>query len=251
MQKERDCPIHGDLSLGQLMRIVIAGCYRHLVGGAEGYKRESKKNKPGFRAADQVGRLASASEGEGDGTRRRSAWVLTAAEGRAVPGPWSGRGESRTSDGTHQRPSWGGEVAGARGSGLEGSRTCSRMAWAVEERRTTATTRRVPPQRGQARTSVWNVRLRSSAQGMGWRGRRGPDRLRRHGAGSCLGGRRKGRMRRHDAGTQPGVGDEDLEVADAGWPWVWDERGHPAEEGHWRQYPAELMERYRRQRNHR
>jgi hypothetical protein len=24
--------------------------------------------------------------------------VLTAAEGRAVPGPWSGRGESRTSD---------------------------------------------------------------------------------------------------------------------------------------------------------
>jgi hypothetical protein len=93
--------------------------------------------------------------------------VLTAAEGRAVPGPWSGRGESRTLDGTHQRPSWGGEVAGARGSGLEGSRKCSRMAWAVEERRTTATTRRVPPQRGQARTSVWNVRLRSSAQGWG------------------------------------------------------------------------------------
>jgi hypothetical protein len=41
------------------------------------------------------------------------------------------------------------------------------MACAVEERRTTATTRRVPPQRGQVRTSVWNVRLRSSAQGMG------------------------------------------------------------------------------------
>jgi hypothetical protein len=46
------------------------------------------------------------------------------------------------------------------------------MAWAVEERRTTATTRRVSPQRGQVRTSVWNVRLSSSAQGMG---RRGPE----------------------------------------------------------------------------
>jgi hypothetical protein len=33
----------------------------------------------------------SASEREGDGTRRRSAWVLTAAEGRTVPGPSSGR----------------------------------------------------------------------------------------------------------------------------------------------------------------
>ncbi len=33
------------------------------------------------------------------------------------------------------------------------SRKCSRMAWAVAERRTTATTRRVPPQRGQVRTS--------------------------------------------------------------------------------------------------
>ena len=46
------------------------------------------------------------------------------------------------------------------------------MAWAVEERRTTATTRRVPLQRGQQRTSVRNVRLRSSAQGMGRRGGR-------------------------------------------------------------------------------
>jgi hypothetical protein len=47
------------------------------------------------------------------------------------------------------------------------------MAWAVVERSTTATTRRVPPQRGQVRTSVWKVRRRSSAQGMGRRGRRG------------------------------------------------------------------------------
>jgi hypothetical protein len=70
-------------------------------------------------------------------------------------------------DCAHQRPSWGGEVAGARGSGLEGSLRCWRMAWAVVERRTTATTRRVPPQRGQVRTSARNVRLRSSAQGMG------------------------------------------------------------------------------------
>jgi hypothetical protein len=45
--------------------------------------------------------------------------VLTAAEGRAVPSLVSGGGESRTSDGR----------------------------------------RRVPPQRGQVRTSVWKVRL--------------------------------------------------------------------------------------------
>jgi hypothetical protein len=76
------------------------------------------------------------------------------AEGRVVKGPLAGQGDSRTSDGTHQRPSWGGEVAGARGRGLEGSRRCSRMAWAVVERRTTGTTRRVPPQREQVRTSV-------------------------------------------------------------------------------------------------
>jgi hypothetical protein len=44
------------------------------------------------------------------------------------------------------------------------------MAWAVEERSTTATMRRVPLQRGQQRTSVRNVRLRSWAQGMGRRG---------------------------------------------------------------------------------
>jgi hypothetical protein len=83
--------------------------------------------------------------------------VLTAAEGRAVPGPRSGQGEFRTSDGTHQKPSWGGKAAGARGRGLEGSRRCSRMAWAVEERSTTATKRRVLvlPQRGQARTNVF------------------------------------------------------------------------------------------------
>jgi len=37
------------------------------------------------------------------------------------------------------------------------------MAWAVVERRTTATTRRLPPQRVQVRKSVWNVRRRSSA----------------------------------------------------------------------------------------
>jgi hypothetical protein len=44
------------------------------------------------------------------------------------------------------------------------------MAWAVEERSTTATMRRVPLQRGQQRTSVRKVRLRSWAQGMGRRG---------------------------------------------------------------------------------
>jgi hypothetical protein len=65
-------------------------------------------------------------------------------------------------------------VAGARGRALEERRRCSRMARAVAERRATATTRRVPPQRGQVRTSVWNVRRRSSAQGMGRRGWCGP-----------------------------------------------------------------------------
>src|SRR5262249_10393728 len=66
-----------------------------------------------------------------------------------------------------------GGVAGGSGRGVEGSRRCSRMAWAVAERRTTATTRRVPAQRGQVRTSAWNVLRRSSAQGMGRRGSRG------------------------------------------------------------------------------
>jgi Bacterial extracellular solute-binding protein len=124
----------------------------------------SKEEQTGFscrRPGRGPGRGAGG--GQDEGARRGSAWVLTAAEGRAVPGRSSGRGESRTSDGTYQSTSWGGEVAGARGRGLEGSRRCSRMAWAVVERRTTATTRRVPPQRGQVRTSVWNVRLRSSA----------------------------------------------------------------------------------------
>jgi hypothetical protein len=132
----------------------------------------SKEEQTGlsWRRPGQGTRVAGP-EGAGRGCRKGLGGGGDPSEGRAVPGPWSGRGESRTSDGTHQRPSWGGEVAGARGSGLEGSRKCSRMAWAVEERRTTATTRRVPPQRGQARTSVWKVRLRSSAQGMGWRGR--------------------------------------------------------------------------------
>jgi hypothetical protein len=80
----------------------------------------SKKEQTGF-SCRRPGRGPSrgARGGQDEGARRGSAWVLTAAEGRAVPGPSSGRGESRTSDGTHQRPSWGGEVAGARG-GLEG-----------------------------------------------------------------------------------------------------------------------------------
>jgi hypothetical protein len=46
------------------------------------------------------------------------------------------------------------------------------MARAVAERRRQATTRLWPPQRGQVRTSARNVRLRSSAQGMGRRGGR-------------------------------------------------------------------------------
>ena len=51
--------------------------------------------------------------------------MLTAAEGKAVPGPSSWREKSRGSVGTHQKPSCGGEVAGASGRGLEGSLTGS------------------------------------------------------------------------------------------------------------------------------
>jgi hypothetical protein len=40
-----------------------------------------------------------------------------------------------------------GEVAGALGRGLKEGRRCPRMAWAVAERRMTATTRRVPLER--------------------------------------------------------------------------------------------------------
>jgi len=49
------------------------------------------------------------------------------------------------------------------------------MARAIDERRTTATTRRSPQQRGQWRTSVPKVRRSSSAQGMGRRDLRGED----------------------------------------------------------------------------
>jgi hypothetical protein len=73
--------------------------------------------------------------------------------------------------------------------------------------------------------------LEEFGPGDGVAGPSGPDRLRRHGAGSCL-GKRRGRRRGHDAGTHPGVGGEDPEVADEVGPGGRDERGHPAEEGH-------------------
>jgi hypothetical protein len=147
--------------------------------------------------------------GAGRGCPKALGGVLTAAEGRGLPGRLSGRGESRTSDGTHQRVSWGGEVAGARGRGLEGSRRCSRMARAVVERRTTATTRRVPPQRGQVRTSDRKVRPRSSAQGMGRRGGRwrrgsgvtGQEAASASGAGTGGAGTTRGRTRALGAKT--------------------------------------------------
>ncbi len=88
-----------------------------------------------FRGSDctsPVPKLARG-RGRGEGQDDEAGWhsggVLALIQGRAVPGPSSGRGESRTSDGTHQRPSRGGEVAGVRGRGLEGRRKCSRMAW--------------------------------------------------------------------------------------------------------------------------
>ena len=56
--------------------------------------------------------------------------------------------------------SWGGEVAGARGRGREGSLRCSRMALAVEERRTTATTRRGPAQTFAPRSELASALLR-------------------------------------------------------------------------------------------
>ena len=45
---------------------------------------------------------------------------ISRRDDRSRSNPSSGHGESRTSDGTHQRPSWRGEVAGPRGRGLEG-----------------------------------------------------------------------------------------------------------------------------------
>jgi hypothetical protein len=132
--------------------------------------------------------------GRSDGAPRRSAEVLTAAEGRAVPSLVSGGGEFRTSEGPHQKVSWGGEVAGARGRGREGSLRCSRMALAVEERRTTATTRLWPPQRRQVRTSARNVLFKGSAHGTAaWaRGARGT-------GAAKVGGRERPGCARHDA----------------------------------------------------
>jgi hypothetical protein len=46
------------------------------------FQNKSMEKQTGFRAKDQVGRVASASEGESDGNRRRSAWVLSPADGR-------------------------------------------------------------------------------------------------------------------------------------------------------------------------
>ena len=120
---------------------------------------------------------------------------------------------------------------GGRGRGLDGTLQ-ARMAWAVTERRTTATTRRVPPQLGQVRTSVWNVRLRSSATGDGAAAPAGTDGLGRHRARSCLGRRRRSSRRRHDEGPDPGVGSDDAEVADEVGPGRRDERGEAAKEGH-------------------
>jgi hypothetical protein len=58
---------------------------------------------------------------------------------------------------------WGGELAGARGRGREGSLRCSRMALAVEERRTTATR---PPGASTART-VEDVGAEGPAEQLG------------------------------------------------------------------------------------
>jgi len=101
-----------------------------------------------------VGRVASASEGESDGTRRRSASVLTAAEGRAVPEAVVRLG--RVSNVGRRSPEaelgWG----GGRGEGKRAGREPRVLedASAVVERSTTATTEHVPPQRGQVRTSA-------------------------------------------------------------------------------------------------
>ena len=65
---------------------------------------EARAGGPSRRAGVGRTRLAEGLGGGGD-----------PSEGRAVPGRWSGRGESRTSDGAQQKSSWGGEVAGAMG----------------------------------------------------------------------------------------------------------------------------------------
>ena len=91
--------------------------------------------------------------GAGEGARRGSAWVLTAAAGKAVPGRSLGRGslEARRAlfrvragaagwPGEGERPGGNSQVL-EDGPGSGGTKT-------------TATTRPVPPQRGQERTSA-------------------------------------------------------------------------------------------------
>jgi hypothetical protein len=70
----------------------------------------------------------------------------------------------------HQKPSWGGEGAGARGRGEPQVLEDGLSSGGAKDDGDDAAG---APLRGQARTSVWNVRLRGSAQGMGRRGRGG------------------------------------------------------------------------------
>ena len=68
-------------------------------------------------------------------------------------------------------------MAGAREAAWKGVAGARGWLGAVEERTMTATTRRVPPQRGQVRTNVLQRPTVSTANGLGSRGARAGERL--------------------------------------------------------------------------
>ena len=123
---------------------------------------------------------------------------------RALRCPSSGGQESRGSDCTSPEPKLGRGGCWGDGSGLEGSRRCSRMAWEVAERRTTATTRRVPPQRRQSEDVAAERAFQSLGPGDGAPGLARADGLRCHRARGCLGQRRRGPQARARRRGAPG-----------------------------------------------
>jgi hypothetical protein len=90
-----------------------------------------RKNKRGFRCGGPGrGAESPGQRGQDEGARRGSAWCSPLLRVELSP---AGReaGASLEPQAALTRVSWDGEVAGARERGLEGSRRCSRMAWAV------------------------------------------------------------------------------------------------------------------------
>jgi len=176
-----------------------------------------------------VGRVSSASEGEGDGTRRRRAWVLTAAEGRAVPGPSSGRRESRTAL-TRSR-AWGG---GGRGKGKRPGGEPQVLEDGLGRRGTEDDCHDAagaPAARAGEDVGLEGP-LEELGPGDGTPGRAGEYGLGHQRARGCAGPRWRVRRGGDDAGTHPSIGGEDAEVADEVGPGRRDERREATEEGH-------------------